>query len=177
MAQTKVSFSTPSLLQFVGNKVPYCLVELTFVEFSWQFHESEQQLTYGQSVLLQISHANLCLSQITAIHRHASFWNAVELFSPTSSRETSSNFVPFVPETPFYFDSDRSATRGWYVNNHCWQRKLSELPCCFLIISFMYLHVFRKHTNLFSRKLFIRALKKRAIITQSNMRNGKLTRR
>jgi hypothetical protein len=43
MAQTEASFSTPSLLQFVGNKVPYCLVQLTFAEFSLQLHEGEQE--------------------------------------------------------------------------------------------------------------------------------------
>jgi hypothetical protein len=48
-----------------------------------------------------------------------------------------SNILPFALETPFYFDSDRSATRDWYVKINVANENLKR----FLAVFKMY-HVF-----------------------------------
>jgi hypothetical protein len=74
-------------------------------------------------------------------------WNEVR--GPRGPRNGScSSTVPFGLETTFFFASDRSATRGWYVIINVANENFKEFPCGFQVVSCLCLQPFRKYTNL-----------------------------
>jgi hypothetical protein len=71
------------------------------------------------------------------------------------ARRITSISVAFALETPFSFDSDRSATRGWLCYNQCCQRKLYAFLAIFKLFTCLYLQPFRKYTNILPSKQVI----------------------